>query len=72
MNGVDLAHRLEASRAIVILYSPFPAHLLQRVPGFSTTKALYVDTGHGFADLLQAVRGFAGIRSLSGATETCR
>jgi DNA-binding response OmpR family regulator len=66
INGVDLAHRLEASGAIVILYSPFPAHLLQRVPGFSATKALYIDTRCGFADLLLAVQAFAEIRAKAG------
>jgi DNA-binding response OmpR family regulator len=63
MNGVDLAHRLEASGTPVILFSPFPDDLLQRVPGFATTSALYVDTRHGYADLVRSVQGFADIRA---------
>jgi DNA-binding response OmpR family regulator len=66
MNGVDLAHRLEASGTPVILFSPFPADLLQRVPGFATTSALCVNTRHGFADLMGAVQGFADIRAKQG------
>jgi len=63
INGLDLAHRLEASGAVVILYSPFPADLLQRIPGFSTTSILYIDIQRGFADLLKALQGFAELRA---------
>jgi DNA-binding response OmpR family regulator len=64
MNGVDLAYKLEGSGTFVILFSPFREDLLkQRVPGFTTTTALYVDTQAGLADLLGAVQGFAAFRA---------
>ena len=63
LNGVDLARRLEPAGADVILFSPFPADLLDRVPGFSTTAALYIDTRQGFTDLLATVQRFGELRA---------